>query len=106
MSLVSEFAFARQHARTHKSWVVLVTPTRFYAQAAKDFAATVELEDHFSGRTVTLENSSKVSLVSSTDEVFLEEDFTAIFLGWTGKNQQLEDLTRWREAAAQVIQLS
>jgi len=104
--MIHDLIFARHYAAERGSWLVVVTPPEKHSEAQGLFAGAVVDGAAFGGRTLSLDNGSKLSLVAAPDPIFVPPGtaFDVMFIGWGGSNVTgAEEMTKWRKAAQSTV---
>jgi len=93
--------YALNHAVAHNSHVIVVVPEARYKEATLFLVAEATDKRPFGGRTLYLGEGGLISMRACSD-VPPSEDFMVMFVGW-GSATGAEEMTRWKNAARQVI---
>lgn len=101
--MIADMSYARDFARTHKSWVVLVVPEHIEEDALKVFAGVAN-GFPFGGRTVAFPDGGKMTLIRASSPVFVPEGepFDMMTFGW-GRAKNTEGVEAWRKACRSVL---
>ena len=103
--MINDLIYARQYVERTRAWLVVIVPPEQFQEAQKLFAGAVVGNAVFGGRTASLPNGGKLSLVSALDSSFvpLGEPYDAMFIGWGGKASAATEMTRWRKSARRTV---
>ena len=106
ISLIEAIMYGFRFTRANASWLVIICPEGLVGDLRQHMVAAAPDDARCSGRTVRLGHGGCLSVVASTDEIFLPAGtpFSAIFVGWGDSPEvDMKDMHRWKEAASQVV---
>ena len=91
--------FARRYATLHRAWVVVVVPKSHLNNAQSILAAMADEGQAFGGRTLVLDEHSRISVVSPESRFFIpkEQPFDLLLAGW-GSTDEPPQVSQWRQA--------
>ena len=103
MGLINELGIIIDEAKAKKEWVVIVCPDAEVVSSCKrTLAGLIPGDAKFSGRTAVLNGSGKVSVVTATEDVFIEEPFAVSFIGWRSTDGN-DGMLKWQQKAKRTI---
>lgn len=99
--MIADIVYARDHAIRRNAWVVIVVPSD-KLDKVQSLLVSASQDHPFGGRTVSITDKARVSVVSAVDDIFIKDPFDTMFLGW-GESPDVKELTRWRAASRSVL---
>ena len=97
--MMQDIQYAWKHAEMYQGQVVLVVSPDQYQSAQQALVAYAGAQHPFSGRTVRLATGGQIAVASSHEEVFFTGAFAVLFVGVL----DVQEMTRWKNAARQVL---
>ena len=102
-SFKNDCAFAYKHVKATKEWVVVVSLNKDSAEDNRQQLSFLAPFGDFSGRTLSLPNGGRITVVSAEDDWSCDKPFTVIFSGVSGKKAKT---SLWESKAAYILKVS